>query len=125
MNYDGRSEVEANKATIRRLIDAHNRQDAVAAAACFALSSTNHGWATGPKSMEVLYKNLYATFPDYHWEIEALFGETDWIACKVIQTGTHLGSPELPVFGGLIRGVQPTGKKVSVLNIHLYQMAAD
>lgn len=75
MNYDGRSEVEANKATIRSLIDAHNRQYALAAAACFALSSTDHGGATGPEALEVLYKNLYATFPDYHWKIEALFGE--------------------------------------------------
>lgn len=116
------SDVERNKATIRRLVEAHNRQDAAAAAACFAPSSTNHGWAAGPAAMERLYRNLYATFPEYHWEIESLFGEDDRIALEATQTGTHLGSPELPVFGGLIHGVQPTGKLVRVLNIHLYQM---
>jgi len=72
--------------------------------------------------MERVYKNLYATFPDYHWEIQALFGEGDWVALHVLQTGTHLGTPELPVFGGLIHNVPPTGKAVSVPNIHLYQM---
>lgn len=117
------AEVELNKATIRRLVEAHNRQDAKAAAACFASGSTNHGHSAGPAAMERLYTNLYTTFPDYHWEIQALFGEGNQIALKVTQTGTHLGTPELPVFGGLIHGVEPTGKRVSVLNIHLYQMA--
>ena len=72
--------------------------------------------------MERVYKNLYATFPDCHWEIQMLFGEGDWVALQVLQTGTHLGKPDLPVFGGLIHNEEPTGKSVSVLNIHIYQM---
>jgi predicted ester cyclase len=114
--------VETNKATIRRLVEAHNRQDASAAAACFAPSATNHGRLAGPGGMENVYNNLYATFPDYHWDIQTIFGEGDWIALHVIQTGTHLGTPELPVLGGLISNVPPTGKRVSVSNVHLYQM---
>jgi predicted ester cyclase len=116
------SQVETNKATIRRLVDAHNRQDASGAAACFASAGTNHGRIAGPSGMERVYRNLYATFPDYHWEIQSLFGEGDWVALHVLQTGTHLGTPELPVFGGLIHNVAPTGKIVSVPNIHIYQM---
>jgi predicted ester cyclase len=116
------SAVETNKATIRRLVDAHNRQDASGAAAFFASGATNHGHVVGPSGMERVYKSLYATYPDYHWEIRALFGEGDWVALHVLQTGTHLGTPELPVFGGLIHNVPPTGKVVSVANIHLYQM---
>jgi predicted ester cyclase len=114
--------VETNKATIRRLVEAHNRQDAAAAVACFAPSATNHGRVAGPSGMERVYANLYATFPDYRWEIQALFGEDDWVACQVVQSGTHLGTPELPVFGGLIHGLAPTGRRVSVANIHIYQM---
>jgi predicted ester cyclase len=122
MSRDETSAVEINKATIRRLVDAHNRQDASGAAACFASAGTNHGRVAGPDGMERVYKNLYATFPDYHWEIQALFGEGDWIALHVLQTGTHRGTPELPVFGGLIHNVPPTEKVVSVPNIHLYQL---
>jgi predicted ester cyclase len=116
------SQVETNKETVRRLVDAHNRQDASGAAACFESAGTNHGRPAGPSGMERVYKNLYATFPDYHWQIHALFGEGDWVALHVLQTGTHLGTPELPVFGGLINNVAPTGKIVSVPNIHIYQM---
>ena len=118
----GTSQVETNKATIRRLVDSHNRQDASGAAACFAPAGTNHGRVVGPQGMEQVYKNLYATFPDFHWEIQTLFGEDDWVALHVMQTGTHLGTPELPVFGGLIHNVAPTGKVVSVPNMHIYQM---
>jgi hypothetical protein len=60
------SQVGANKVTIRRLVDAHNRQDAAAASACLASAGTNHGRIAGPKGMEDIYRNLYATFPDYH-----------------------------------------------------------
>jgi predicted ester cyclase len=118
----GADRVQTNKATILKLVDAHNRQDASGAAACFSSAGTNHGRVAGPSGMERVYKNLYAVFPDYHWEIQTLFGEGDWVALHVTQTGTHLGTPELPVFGGLIHDVAPTGKAVSVSNIHLYQM---
>ncbi len=116
------SHIETNKATIQRLVNAHNQQDASGAAACFASTGINHGRVAGPSGMERVYKNLYATFPDYHWEIQTIFGENDWVALYVLQTGTHLGTPDLPVFGGLIHNVAPTGKFVSVPNIHIYQM---
>jgi len=116
------SSLDANKATIRRLVDAHNRRDASEAAACFAPASTNHGRIEGPEGMERVYRDLYVTFPDYHWEIIALFGEGNRIALHVRQTGTHLGTPELPVLGGLLHDVSPTGKFVAVYNIHLYEM---
>jgi len=116
------AQVKTNKATIRRLVDAHNRQDASGAAACFASTGTNHGRLAGPSGMERVDRNLYAVFPNYHWEIQTLFGEDDRIALHIIQTGTHLGAPELPVFGGLITNAAPTGKTVSVPNIHLCEM---
>jgi predicted ester cyclase len=116
------SDIEANKATIRRLVDAHNRHDASEAAACFDVSGTNHGRTAGPSGMEGIYRSLYSTFPDYHWEIQLLIAEGDSLALHVIQSGTHRGTPELPVLGGLIQKVAPTGKAVSVHNIHLYQM---
>lgn len=117
-----KSEQAINKATIRRLIAAHNRQDAAAAAACFAAAGTNHGRTAGPGGMENVYRNLYTAFPDYHWDLQVLIAEDDWVAAQVLMTGTHLGVPELPVFGGLMHGAEPTGKAVSVLNIHVYRM---
>lgn len=118
----GEDRIETNKAVIRRLVDAHNRQDAEAAAACFAPAGTNHGRAAGPEGMAKVYRNLYAAFPDYRWDIQHIFGEGDRVALQVLMTGTHLGMPDLPVFGGLMHREKPTGKPVSVLNIHHYEM---
>ncbi|MPZ55447.1 MAG: hypothetical protein GEU91_02905 [Rhizobiales bacterium] len=122
MSQGQNAQLERNNATIRRLVKAHNRQDAAAAAACFVTSATNHGHAEGRAGIERVYKSLYAAFPDFHWDIQALFGEGDWVACQVLMSGTHLGVPELPVFGGLMHDAAPTGKSVSVLNVHVYQM---
>ncbi len=116
--------VEDNKATVSRLVEAHNRQDAAAAAACFAVGATNHGRPAGPEGMEQVYRSLYSAFPDFHWDLQVLLAEDEWVSAMVLMTGTHLGDPALPVFGGLMHTAQPTGKHVSVLNIHVYRMAS-
>ena len=114
--------VEDNKATIRQLVDAHNRQDATAAAAYFAAGATNHGRLAGPDGMERVYRSLYKTFPDFNWDIQVLLAEDEWVSAQVLMTGTHRGTPDLPVLGGLVHETEPTGKSVSVLNIHVYRL---
>ena len=114
--------VEDNKETIRQLVDAHNRQDASAAAAYNAAGATNHGRLAGPDGMEQVYRSLYKTFPDFHWDIQMLLAEDEWVSAQVLMTGTHRGTPDLPVLGGLVHETEPTGKSVSVLNIHVYRL---
>lgn len=116
--------VKGNKATVRRLVEAHNRQDAAAAAACFAAGATNHGRPAGPEGMERVYRSLYTAFPDYRWDLQVLLAEDEWISAQVLMMGTHRGTQALPVFGGLLHGERPAGKFVSILNIHVYRMMA-
>jgi predicted ester cyclase len=63
-------------------------------------------------------------FPDFHWDLQVLLAENDWVCAKVLNTGIHLGTPSLPVFGGLMHTVKPTRRQVSVHNIHVYRMGA-
>ena len=74
--------------------------------------------------MEQVYRSLYAAFPDFHWDLQVLLAEDEWVSAKILMTGTHLGTPDLPVFGGLMHTARPTGKPVSVLNIHVYRMSS-
>jgi predicted ester cyclase len=113
-------QAEQNRALIHRLIDAHNRQDAQAAAGCFALDATNHGHPVGRDGMARIYRSLYAAFPDFHWDLELMVTDGDRVAAQVLMTGTHLGVPKLPVLGGLLHQAEPTGRRVTVENIHLY-----
>lgn len=37
----------------------------------------------------------------------------------------NLGTPELPVLGGLLIGVAPTGRQFTVQSIHFYRVVGD
>jgi predicted ester cyclase len=114
---------DATTAPVRRLIDAHNRHDVEAAIACFTLDATNHGRRVGREGMARVYTSLYTAFPDFHFETERLIADSEWVTAQITMSGTHLGMPELPVLGGLLNGVAPTGKAVRVHNIHIYRLS--
>jgi predicted ester cyclase len=111
------------RALIHRLVDAHNRHNPEAATACFTPGISNHGRAAGREGMAAIYRSLYQAFPDFHFEVERLLVDGDWATAIYRMTGTHTGSPELPVLGGLLMDVPPTGRRVDVLNIHVYRIA--
>ncbi|MGH7926940.1 MAG: ester cyclase, partial [Candidatus Binatia bacterium] len=81
-----------------------------------------HGHRAGREGMERIYQSLYLAFPDYHWDLQLLLAEEEWVTAQIMMTGTHLGTPVLPVFGGLLHVAAPTGKHVAVENIHIYRV---
>ena len=115
---------EANTALVRRLYDEGiNRQDAGAAAAFYTTDAKNHGRSVGREGMRKVFEALFAAFPDFHYRIEEATAEGDRVVCKVTMTGTHLGQPTLPeIFSGMLQGVAPTGKRVTVLNFHSFRI---
>jgi len=115
---------ETNLTLVRRLYgEAINRQDAAAAAAFYATDAKNHGRAVGREGMRKVFAALFAAFPDFHYRIEEATAEDDRVVCKVTMTGTHRGQPTLPeVFNGMLSGVAPTGKRVTVLQFHSFRI---
>lgn len=113
-----------NKSLIHRLYDdAINLQDAVAAAACYAPDTMNHGRVVGQDGMQRVFEALFSTFPDFFYEIKNETAEDDRVVCKVMMTGTHLGRPTMPeIFNGMLKGVAPTGKRVEVLQYHDFRI---
>ena len=111
----------AHKQLIQRLIaEGHNRQNAVAAAACYTEDALNHQRKAGRAGMQAVFETLYAVFPDFHYTIEECVAEADRVVCKMIMTGTHRGQPKLPeAFSGMLNGVAPTGKVVTVQQLGL------
>jgi predicted ester cyclase len=116
--------VEHGKGLVRRLYEeAINRQAAAAAAAFYTTDAKNHGRTVGRDGMRKVFEALFATFPDFHYRIEEATAESDRVVCKVTMTGTHLGQPTLPeIFNGMLRGVAPTGKRITVLNFHSFRI---
>jgi len=117
---------ELNKALVRRLYEEGlNRRDAAAAAAFYAEDASNHGRTVGREGMRRVFEALFSVFPDFHYRIEEETAEGDRVVCKVTMTGTHRGQPTLPeVFGGMLAGVAPTGKPVTVLQFHSFRVVA-
>ncbi len=70
----------------------------------------------------MVLEDIYATFPDWKFEIEDIVEAGDSVIVRTIVTGTHLGRGEIPVNGGMLVGVEPTGKSFEVQHIHWYKL---
>lgn len=58
-------------------------------------------------------KAIHASFPDMHHQVDEVITAGDRVIVRYTARGTHLG---------LYRGLQPTGKRVTVTNISIYRI---
>ncbi|MDB5967554.1 MAG: hypothetical protein JWQ90_4 [Hydrocarboniphaga sp.] len=107
-----------NAEIIRRQNEAANRGDLAAAVLFLAEDTRNHGMPVGRQGVLRVLTDIHNTFPDWHMEIESLAAIGDDVIVRSIVTGTHLGVGKIPVNGGLLVGVPPTGKRFKVQHIH-------
>jgi len=115
---------EETVALVRRLYDEGiNRHDAAGAAAFYAEDAKNHGRTVGREGMRRVFEGLFSVFPDFHYRIDEATCEGERVVCKVTMTGTHRGQPSMPeLFGGMLHGVAPTGRRVEVLQFHSFRV---
>ena len=118
--------VEANKRLIERLYRVgYNRQNIVVLTGLYAENASNHGVQIGRSGMANIFKALFALFPDLTYEVETCVAENDRVICKVMMRATHLGRTDKPdVYGGMLMGVEPTGKPVRVAQFHSFRISA-
>ena len=67
-------------------------------------------------SKEAYTKNavtLRNAFPDICMEIDDLFAEGNKVGCRFTVTGTH---------SGIYQGIPPTGNKISIQGINIFQI---
>jgi predicted ester cyclase len=116
------SETDRNIAVIR----AHHEKWAAgaydAAVLDFAEDTRNHGRPVGRKGVAMVLGDITATFPDVRIDIKDIVAVDDQVIVRCLFAGTHLGVGRLPVNGGLLVGVEPTGKSFSVQHIHWYTL---
>ncbi len=71
------------------------------------------------QSLPDYIRNLEAVveaFPDYHWDLQHLLVDDEWVAAHFIDTGTHMGT---------FLGVQPTRREVITQEFAFYRVAVD
>ena len=126
------SETQRNRDVIRQHLDLMNRGEWRQAAEYFAEDVQHHrgNWQNGTEAIvrgkNALTDNLediFRTFPDWKMEIVEVAAEGDSVIVRCRVSGTHRGVATRAVNGGLLVGVQPTGKHFQVQHIHWYKVS--
>ncbi len=128
-------EQEANKAVVRQFFDASTRGDIAAMVSCWAADAINHGRFTegdanpnrppaGSEGLRRVFQSLHTAFPDRDWKIDHLLAADDFVVARLTVSGTHQGTPDIPVEGGpLLQQIIPVGESYTVLHIHIFRVA--
>jgi predicted ester cyclase len=58
-------------------------------------------------------REVIEAFPDYRWNLQRLLTDGEWLAARLIGTGTHAGS---------FRGIAATGRAVSTQELVMYHV---
>ena len=125
------ADAESNKRIIRQHIETMNRGEWRQAAEYFADDVRHHlgNWQGGQQrtvqGKKVLTDNLediFRTFPDWKMDIIEIVAEGESVVVRCRVSGTHKGVATLRVNGGLLVGVQPTGKRFEIQHIHWYRV---
>jgi predicted ester cyclase len=101
---------ERNRRVVTQLFERENSGD-VRGAAELTLGGFNDRVAAG-------FEDLVRTFPDWHWSILDMVADGDAVVVLTRASGTHQGIQRVPLNGGLMVGVEPTGKHFETLHIH-------
>ncbi len=112
----------ANLSLVQQQHEAFNSGDMNAAAEFFAEDTRNHGRQVGRAGVRAVLNDNQSTFPDVQLTIQNSVAEGEWVVVRCTFSGTHRGVGRMPVSGGMLVGVQPTGRRFEVQHIHMYQV---
>jgi steroid delta-isomerase-like uncharacterized protein len=113
---------DENLAAIGKWNDAFNRHDALAALACLADNVADDGNLVGRDGFAALFESIRSSFPDAQIDSREIVAVGDHVVDRAICSGTHRAAVRLPVFGGQLVGLPPTGKRFSVQHIHWWTL---
>ena len=103
-------------------IDKFNRGDLDGFAADYAESLSNHGATVPRAAIRQIGEDIRRTFPDAVFELIDLVSVGEFVVVRMTFKGTHRGKGKLPVNGGMLVGVEPTGKGFAVEHIHWFRV---
>ena len=86
----------------------------------FSNPTRNHGRIVPRRVILAILSDIKTTFPDWTFPIEAIVASGPNVMVRCRFRGTHLGVGKLPVNGGLMIDVAPTGRQMDVQHIHWY-----
>ena len=100
----------ANISSIHRQFELVSAGQLEEAAALFSDPTRNHGREVPRQFVLAIFQDIKTTFPDWSFTIEEIVAAGDDVVVRCRLRGTHRGVGRLPVNGGLMIGVPPTGR---------------
>ncbi len=58
-------------------------------------------------------RSVVEAFPDYHWDLQHLLVDGDWLSAHLIDTGTHTGT---------FLAIPPTGRTINAQEFAVYHV---
>jgi predicted ester cyclase len=113
---------ETNRRVAEQFNEAFNRGDLDAASSCFTEDCRNNGRQVGRAGVRKVLGEIKTNFPDARLTILNSVAEGEWVVVRCTYSGTHRGTSQFPVDGGMLVGVQPTGRSFEVQHIHMYRV---
>jgi predicted ester cyclase len=116
------TEEDRNLKTVKGFWEALNRGDVPAALAFYADPVVNAGKGVPRAFIGKIFEDIRTRTPDIHFTVEEMVAVGENVIVRGEYSGTHLGVAQLPIDGGLLVGVPPTGKKFVVQHIHWFKL---
>ena len=118
--------LEENKAIIRRLIEAENKQNLTLLDELMAPDYIDHTvQLRGRESFKQIEREFYKCFPDFYETIEDIIAEGDKVWDRFKGTGTHKGEwsvPQALTSTGKKITLARTGKKITIKAVSIYRI---
>lgn len=111
---------ERNKDVVLKYQQRINSGDANGAVQYISNDMKNFGRVVGQAGVRAVLNDVFTTFPDWRAETVEIAAVGDAVIVRQKVTGTHLGVGKIPVNGGLLVEVQPTGKRFEATHMHWY-----
>jgi predicted ester cyclase len=116
------TEEDRNLKVVKGFWEAFNRGDVPAALAFWADPALNAGREAPRAFIGKILEDIRARAPDVQFAVEEMVAVKENVIVRGEYSGTHLGIARLPIDGGLLVGVPPTGKKFAVQHIHWFKL---
>ncbi|MGN7719248.1 ester cyclase [Chitinophaga sp. 22620] len=111
---------ERNKDVILKYQERINSGDANGAVQYISKDMKNFGKVVGQDGVRAVLNDVFTTFPDWRAETVEIAAVGDAVIARQKVSGTHLGISKIPVNGGLLVNVLPTGNRFEVPHLHWY-----
>ncbi|HKP70380.1 MAG TPA: ester cyclase, partial [Pyrinomonadaceae bacterium] len=113
---------QENRKIILFNFEKFNRGDTTAAAEDWSEDISNHGQKVGRSGIKMVLDDLFRTFPDARFDVQNAAVDGEMVVVRALFRGTHRGKGQLPVNGGMLVGVEPTGKSFAVEHSHWFRV---